>query len=181
MHLPLLPPTLAHILTTFTSLTTLTTLTLISPISAVEPANTDPIQKPISMIDTFRKSCVNWQVDSAACSIHGICKLTDDSHEASHPKLHGWRETNLDLNECIWFDAKESKLKWFEEKDGKVEDLSGTANFCRDFCDCWLYGGGMSGDMMACLCDSGGHKRDTWSSLNLSKYFSVPFSCDGWS
>ncbi|KAJ4404452.1 hypothetical protein N0V85_004872 [Neurospora sp. IMI 360204] len=117
MHLPLLPLTLAHFLTTLT--------TLIPPISAAEIANTDPIQKPISMIDSFRKSCVNWQIDSAACSIHGICKLTDDSKEASHPKLHGWRETNLDLNECIWFDAKESKLKWFEEKDGKVEDLSG--------------------------------------------------------
>ncbi|KAI5293861.1 hypothetical protein KEM56_005954, partial [Ascosphaera pollenicola] len=77
------------------------------------------------MIDTFRKSCVNWQVDSKACALSGICKLTDDSHQASHPKLHGWRETNLDLNQCIWFDAKESKLKWFEEKDGKVEDLSG--------------------------------------------------------
>lgn len=27
----------------------------------------------------------------------------------------------------------------------------------------------MSGDMLACICDSGSHKRDTWSSLNLSK------------
>ncbi|EGO56200.1 hypothetical protein NEUTE1DRAFT_101482 [Neurospora tetrasperma FGSC 2508] len=125
MHFPLLPPTLAHILTT-----------LIPTISATTIANTDPNQKP--MIDTFRKSCVNWQVDSKACALSGICKLTDDSHEASHPKLHGWRETNLDLNQCIWFDAKESILKWFEEKDGKVEDLSG-------------------------------HKRDTWSSLNLTE------------
>ncbi|KAL0471118.1 hypothetical protein QR685DRAFT_525537 [Neurospora intermedia] len=57
------------------------------------------------MLDTFRKSCVNWQVDSKACTLSGICKLTDDSQETSRPKLHGWRETNLYLNQCIWFDA----------------------------------------------------------------------------
>ncbi|KAK1775490.1 hypothetical protein QBC45DRAFT_422093 [Copromyces sp. CBS 386.78] len=162
MHLPHHPSTLFHLLTVLTTLTTLT-----PPISAAEIANTDANQKP--MVDSFRKSCVNWQVDKAACSLSGFCKLTDDSHEASHPKLHGWRETSLDLNQCIWFDAKESRLKWFEAKDGKVEDLSGTANFCRDFCDCWLYGGGVSGDMLSCICDSGAQKRDTWASLNLTE------------
>lgn len=33
----------------------------------------------------------------------------------------------------------------------------------------------MSGDILACICNSGSHKRDTWSSLNLSK-LSVLFS-----
>lgn len=31
----------------------------------------------------------------------------------------------------------------------------------------------MSGDMLACICDSGEHRRDTWASVNLSK---SPFS-----
>ncbi|KAK3396944.1 hypothetical protein B0T20DRAFT_414857 [Sordaria brevicollis] len=125
------------------------------------------------MIDTFRESCVNWQLDASTCSLNGICKLTDDSREASHPKLHGWRETSLDLNNCIWYDAKASNIKWFEvNKDGKVEDLSGTANFCRDFCDCWIMDGGVSQDLMACHCDSGEHRRSRLSALNLSKFFS---------
>lgn len=177
MQPPMFPSTLANLLATLTTATILLPTT--SAAAAAPNPDPNPNQKP--MIDSFRKSCVNWTIDPKACALKGFCKLTDDATNGSHPRLHGWHETSLDLNQCIWFDVKESKLKWAdtdEQHHDFIAAAGNAVNFCKDFCDCWLEGGGVSGDMLDCVCDSGEsmeRKRDTWAAVNLSEYLFLKY------